>query len=681
MVEFFTPGCAQCQKLAPDYSRVAKSLKGIATVAAVDCEAEKKLCSKQRIQGFPSLKLYSGELTKNPYTGKLQRTEQDYTGPRTAGSIAKAIKAALPTHLETISSAADWEAFKETLSQGTPLVVLATTSKSTTPLYKALALRFRGRLRFAEVHSDTAEGLDELKADSFPQLTVLLPDGAKEKYEGELQAALLTDFLEKHALPLSSASEGSSVGKADDASGASDALKALSAGDFGEKVLGEEAPVLVAFLAPENKGCAEEEKALGASLSDLDGMLPMYSLRVEEGSEAERIALQYSDDATSVADALKRRPCQPKLALFQFGVEKEDEDPEVYTGATDDKKAIQAFVYDALPSFVVRLTGSLLQQYVASDVEKPKVVLLTAKDDTPGMFKALALNFRNSFGFAEIHKSEKEAVAQFPGAKFPSMFVLMPPREDQEQIGILPVSVPLRFPVVKLFLEQVRSQDGPEEAEPEAGGAADSGNAQPGSLVGVTTDAEFREACVDSRRLCAIAFLDPGEEDDFEKRTGIMDKVMSKQSRSPINFVWIDGRKQPDFASALDVRSTDIPTIVVLSAQKLRYAPLRGAFVESAILSHLDGVLTGKIRTAPLQIVPHLTDVDENLREEELSLQEEEFDLSDIMSEEVAESAVTNEQRLRDYTDELENDASSKGKRGGKSKKKSKKSKKSKDEL
>mmetsp|Transcript_16906 Transcript_16906/g.40291 ORF Transcript_16906/g.40291 Transcript_16906/m.40291 type:complete len:303 (+) Transcript_16906:272-1180(+) len=190
MVEFFTPGCAQCQKLAPDYSRVAKSLKGIATVAAVDCEAEKKLCSKQRIQGFPSLKLYSGELTKNPYTGKLQRTEQDYTGPRTAGSIAKAIKAALPTHLETISSAADWEAFKETLSQGTPLVVLATTSKSTTPLYKALALRFRGRLRFAEVHSDTAEGLDELKADSFPQLTVLLPDGAKEKYEGELQVSL-----------------------------------------------------------------------------------------------------------------------------------------------------------------------------------------------------------------------------------------------------------------------------------------------------------------------------------------------------------------------------------------------------------------------------------------------------------------------------------------------------------
>ena len=112
-------------------------------------------------------------------------------------------------------------------------------------------------------------------------------------------------------------------------------------------------------------------------------------------------------------------------------------------------KPPQDFVYSAMPSRVDRLTGTIFNQYIATEPETIKVggdlwrcipcfpgssctcgphaavcelllpslpclcfcllqvILLTAKDETPGMFRALAMNYPQ-FHFAEIHKSEKE---------------------------------------------------------------------------------------------------------------------------------------------------------------------------------------------------------------------------------------------------------------------------------
>ena len=49
-----------CKNLAPHYEKVAKNLKGIAKVAAVDCDEEKNkpLCGSQGVQGFPTLKIF-----------------------------------------------------------------------------------------------------------------------------------------------------------------------------------------------------------------------------------------------------------------------------------------------------------------------------------------------------------------------------------------------------------------------------------------------------------------------------------------------------------------------------------------------------------------------------------------------------------------------------------------------
>lgn len=57
-INFYEGG--HCKNLVPHYEKAGKNLKGIATVAAVDCDAEqnKAFCSSQGVQGFPTLKIF-----------------------------------------------------------------------------------------------------------------------------------------------------------------------------------------------------------------------------------------------------------------------------------------------------------------------------------------------------------------------------------------------------------------------------------------------------------------------------------------------------------------------------------------------------------------------------------------------------------------------------------------------
>lgn len=72
LVEFYAPWCGHCQRLAPEYEKAAKALKGIAKIAAVNQDSEKVSVS---VQGFPTIKFF--------VDGKMS----DYTGERTAKAI------------------------------------------------------------------------------------------------------------------------------------------------------------------------------------------------------------------------------------------------------------------------------------------------------------------------------------------------------------------------------------------------------------------------------------------------------------------------------------------------------------------------------------------------------------------------------------------------------------------
>jgi len=85
------PWCGHCKQLAPDYERLPQILASKhgnpdARVAAVDCDMHKQVCSKQGVQGFPTLKFFKGGSSSG----------EDYRGPRDADSLAAFIAERAP---------------------------------------------------------------------------------------------------------------------------------------------------------------------------------------------------------------------------------------------------------------------------------------------------------------------------------------------------------------------------------------------------------------------------------------------------------------------------------------------------------------------------------------------------------------------------------------------------------
>jgi protein disulfide-isomerase-like protein len=93
-VEFYAPWCGHCKTLAPEYEIVGKSfekVKDFVTIAKVDCDSHKDLCSKYDVKGFPTLKWFPGEGPES----------EAYSGERSAEEIVKFVneKTSLTVHV------------------------------------------------------------------------------------------------------------------------------------------------------------------------------------------------------------------------------------------------------------------------------------------------------------------------------------------------------------------------------------------------------------------------------------------------------------------------------------------------------------------------------------------------------------------------------------------------------
>ena len=79
LVEFYAPcmisqpsstslanptGCGHCKNLKPTWERLAKQLKGVVKVAAVNCDEHQQLAAQFGVRGFPTIKLFPSQLIK-----------------------------------------------------------------------------------------------------------------------------------------------------------------------------------------------------------------------------------------------------------------------------------------------------------------------------------------------------------------------------------------------------------------------------------------------------------------------------------------------------------------------------------------------------------------------------------------------------------------------------------------
>ncbi|KAI7863783.1 hypothetical protein BDF14DRAFT_1841102 [Spinellus fusiger] len=206
-VEFYAPWCGHCQKLTPEWKKVASNLKGLVTVAAINCDEDsnKQICSQYKITGFPTIKLFRPETNKK---GILTKKPTDYQGPREAKPLVDHLLSVQPSNVRFVKDDASSVKSQKSISiddflaaENTtmPKVFLFTDKATTTPLYKALSVEFGDRMLVGEVKKTEKGIMTMFNVKSFPTLLVHTPKDGTHVYEGKLKYEMLHEFLETHA--------------------------------------------------------------------------------------------------------------------------------------------------------------------------------------------------------------------------------------------------------------------------------------------------------------------------------------------------------------------------------------------------------------------------------------------------------------------------------------------------
>ena len=166
-------------------------------IAAWDTERGSPPAIIGQIQGTPTIKLFKPQGKKN------KKVVLDYNGERNAKAMEKFAVSQMPTFVELINGASDFEKFEAKAEKySLPKVLLFSKSRTTKPLIKALSTAYRRRLLIAEIRNSANNKalLTKFNIDNFPQVLAVKEDGTSVKFEKQPTFNRLNNFLSDHAL-------------------------------------------------------------------------------------------------------------------------------------------------------------------------------------------------------------------------------------------------------------------------------------------------------------------------------------------------------------------------------------------------------------------------------------------------------------------------------------------------
>lgn len=195
MVKFYAPWCGHCQSAAPAFSKAAKKLDGVAKLGVVNCDEHSSLAQRFGVQGFPTIKVFKGE-------GHKTRRPSDYNQARSSKAFVDHVKYIMPSFVARVKPSGGDAFFKDEVKF--PHVLLFTDKTSTSPLYKGMSARFKGRISFGEVRkSDAAELASKYSVTTYPTLLAFKAGESDAEhgtiFQGGMDPTSLNNFFESIA--------------------------------------------------------------------------------------------------------------------------------------------------------------------------------------------------------------------------------------------------------------------------------------------------------------------------------------------------------------------------------------------------------------------------------------------------------------------------------------------------
>ncbi|TYZ67082.1 hypothetical protein PybrP1_007674 [[Pythium] brassicae (nom. inval.)] len=621
----------------PSLARLERELEGVVTFALVDAAAQHKaLANRWNLPAPPALLVFADAPQQNPYTHKAYRNplvvKAELLNQPTR--LKKLLRDSVPAQYVTVLGAervrtrADVEALvQEHTHDAATLVLLLSKQKKPSPLYRALAAEFHGRgLRFAIVSvsddADAAALLAFFGVDAAPALLAIasptqftaLPEDKMKTYAD----------LKAFVAPLAATPEPTT--DADAPTGqrksAGAALTFVTASAFERDVLASNVVWVVAFTSS-SAAVAAVEGSWQAAFDDAQKKAGMVGVAAVKCADEPALCATYGDAGVRVFP----------VALSPRGrLERAPVLPETFPDLASAVPVALATIPDQVQ--VLRSTAEL-NAFVSRAVAAKAlpVVLFSAKSEPPPVLKAVALSLPAwNVAVGVVLGAAPEVKAQFslPRTTATAFVCLVVRPADADAAvpeGASPFGVvkydkkalgPYTYANMMRFLLSVLSEyphpklEGDDFAVDEPLG---SGTDSADTLVPYLEQHNLPALCSGSV-ICAIGFFDAhaaallDPESALSRAMRVLTQVAatSKQSREPFRFMWTNGRCQRAFAEAFGVGAFQMPTVVVYAPSKRRYAANVGTFTEENTRGFLQGVLSGKIGTAPVADVPGLRD-------------------------------------------------------------------------
>ncbi|CAG2120682.1 unnamed protein product, partial [Medioppia subpectinata] len=104
LVDFFAPWCGPCQRLAPQWTKLAKMLKDEPNVmvGSIDCQAYSQLCGDLEVRSYPTIRLYPHKDSK--YYSKDQKFQVFNGHNRDAESLRVWVYNFIPSSVKEIET-------------------------------------------------------------------------------------------------------------------------------------------------------------------------------------------------------------------------------------------------------------------------------------------------------------------------------------------------------------------------------------------------------------------------------------------------------------------------------------------------------------------------------------------------------------------------------------------------